>query len=582
MEALSLNRRAFLLRAGAFASTPLFVPGARALAGDPRGAAVEGGRANSTAAAMDQFVPAYMKAMNAPGLTLGWTDSKGRGGTRCYGHANVERQQPVTAEMLFQIGSISKSFLAVILLQLREEGRLDFDRPALEYMPWLPIETPFGTVTLHHMLTHTSGLPGDANMFPSNPTERVRQSYKPGGRFHYSNSCFSAMGKLVEVLEGRTYGESVQTRILDPLGMTATSPRLTELIRARTAESYTPELRDRPFPRHGKLASAPKIVSDSSAGSIASTPDDMRKYMAMLLSRGQGPQKRLLKEESFALMAHPHVRAEEFGPTASYGYGIAVDTLEGHTILRHTGGMVSFMSAMHLDIDGGYGAFASINAQLGYRPNPVAQLAIQCMRAEAEVKPLPRSPEVADVEKVKDAPEFEGTYVAADGSICRVTAKGDGLILHLDQQQVVTECLGGDRFLSSLPEYSTYAFVFRREEAKAGTTTPGPITEIVHGGRWFSRAKLESANIKPPRFAAYAGMYSNDSPWLGSFRLVERKGQLWVEGEVPLIEMGEGLFRLGDEPDSAEVVAFYHLVDGKAQLAKSGGSDFWRITTETV
>ena len=573
-----MDRRAFLLRAGAFAASPLVVGSAKSEAanGDATKAA------SSTAGAMDAFVPAYIKAMNAPGLTLGWVDAKGRGATACYGFANLDTQQRVSPEQLFQIGSISKSFLAVILLQLREEGRLDFDRPALEYMPWLAIETPFGAVTLHHMLTHSSGLPGDGNLFPTNLADKARQAYKPGERFHYSNFCFEAMGKLVETLDARPYGESVQKRILDPMGMTETSPRLTELIRAKTAESYTPELRDRPFPRHGKLASAAKIVSDSAAGSIASTPGDMRKYMQMLLNRGQGPQKRLLKEESFALMAHPHVKAEEFGPTASYGYGIAVDTLNGHTILRHTGGMVSFMSAMHLDIDGGYGAFASINAQLGYRPNPVAQLAIECLRAEADGKPLPAAPVVADREVLKDAKEYEGSYIGGDGRNCRVESKGDRLRLHLDDREVELESLGGDRFLSSLPEYSAFAFVFRREERKAGAETPGAIIELVHGGRWFSRSEGQGASVQPSRLTPYTGMYGNDSPWLGSFRVVERKGQLWVEGELPLIEMGEALFRAGDEPDSPETVAFYHFVDGKAQLAKSGGSDFWRITTEML
>ncbi len=581
MDSLSINRRAFLVRAGVMAASPLLPLAASSpVAAEPLFARDQK-TGKSTADVMDGFVPAYIKAMNAPGLTLGWVDAKGHGVTACYGFANIETTERVAPEHLFQIGSISKSFLAVILLQLREEGHLDLDRPVLEYMPWLPIETPFGAVTLHHMLTHTSGLPGDGNVFPSNPTEKARQAYKPGERFHYSNFCFSAMGKMVETLDGRPYGESVQKRILDPLGMTETSPRLTELIRARTAESYTPELRDRPFPRHGKLASAPKIVSDSSAGSIASTPGDMRKYMQMLLNRGMGPQKRLLKEDSFASMAHPHVKAEEFGPTASYGYGIAVDKLDGHTILRHTGGMVSFMSAMHLDIDGGYGAFASINAQLGYRPNPVAQLAIQCLRAEAEAKNMPPAPPAADREIVKNAREYEGTYGSGDLGTCRVESKAEGLSLHLDGREIVLENLGGDRFLSSLPEYSAFAFVFRREEGKAGVEAPAPITELVHGGRWFSRLDGKAADVQPSRLAPYAGMYVNDSPWLGSFRVVERKGQLWVEGELPLIEMGEALFRAGDEPDSPETVAFYHFVDGKAQLAKSGGSDFWRITTES-
>jgi D-alanyl-D-alanine carboxypeptidase len=588
-----VNRRLFLLQAGGaaglLAARPMLAEG-KAVAGD--GAKLPGDQAEAAKGpvfeALNAFVPTYVKAMNAPGLTLGIVDAAGGGGTAGYGYANLDNRQPVTPDLLFQIGSISKSFLAIIVLQLREEGKLDLNHPALEYIPWFPIETPFGDVTLHHMLTHSSGLPDDGELFPSNPTDRYRQAYKPGERFHYSNLCFDALGRMVASIEKRPFHESLQERILDPLGMTSTAAILTDLMRPRTSESYAPEILDRPYPRQGKVASASKIDSDSAAGSIASTPGDMRTYMRMLLKRGQGEGHRILKEESFALMAQPHIKAEEFGPTASYGYGIAVDTLNGHTILRHTGGMVSFMSAMHVDLDGGFAAFASINAQQGYRPNPVAQFAIQLMRAQAESKPLPGAPVIDDPAVLKNAKEYEGTYTGADGKSCSVKAGDNAISLQLDGRDIAVECLGGDRFVSSLPDYSAFAFVFHREHEKADATTESkadkvqPIIEITHGSRWFSRAATVQPASAPARFSAFVGKYASDSPWLGSFRVVERKGQLWADGETPLIEMGDALFRMGDETDSPETLMFYHVVDGRAQLVKMGGADFWRITTESI
>jgi CubicO group peptidase (beta-lactamase class C family) len=611
MRQFLLNRRRFLLQAGGagiLAANPLAASACVVIrpdgsvtpataAPDPIAAAPFAGSAAKGPVfdALDSFVPVYMKAMNSPGLTLGLVDKAGAGGSACYGYSNLETQQPVTPELLFQIGSISKSFLAIVVLQLREEGKLDLDRRVLEYMPRLPIETPFGAVTLHHMLTHTSGLPGDAALFPSNPTDRYRQSWKPGERFLYSNFCFDALGRLVASVEGRPFHESLQQRILDPLGMTDTASVLTDLIRPRTAESYQPQFIDRPTSRMGKLAPAPKIDSDSAAGSIASTPGDMRRYMQMLLNRGAIPgnarNRRILKDESFALFSKPHVKAEEFGPTASYGYGIAVDTLDGHTILRHTGGMVSFMSAMHVDIDGGFAAFASINAQQGYRPNPVAQFAIKCLRAQADGKALPKPPAIEDPAVLKNPKEYEGTFYSADGKTCRVVAGAASISLQLDGREVPLEGLGGDRFVSTLAEYSNFAFVFHREEQKAdaapgpkpeGEAPDAPIIEITHGSRWFLKSGKPAALALPERLAAFSGKYVNDSPWLGSFRVVELKGKLSVDGEVPLLEMGESLFRLGSEPDSPETMAFFHLVDGHAQLVKFGGNDYWRTTTEGI
>src|SRR6202034_2341585 len=121
-------------------------------------------------------------------------------------------------------------------------------------------------------------------------------------------------------------------------------------------------------------------------------------------NHGQGQNKRIVSEESFTLFSTPYIQAEEFSPTASYGYGIAVDTLDGHKILRHTGGMVSFASSIHIDLDGGVAAFASINAMQGYRPTPVTQYAVQLMRAEREAKPLPAAEPLGDPMEVENAP----------------------------------------------------------------------------------------------------------------------------------------------------------------------------------
>ena len=125
-------------------------------------------------------------------------------------------------------------------------------------------------------------------------------------------------------------------------------------------------------------------------GCIASTPGDMARYARMLLNHGQGPHGRIVSEQSFALMSTPHIKAPEFSQTASYGYGIAVDTLDGHKILRHTGGMIAFASSIHVDLDGGVAAFASINAMQGYRPTAVTEYAARLLRAERRVEDTAR------------------------------------------------------------------------------------------------------------------------------------------------------------------------------------------------
>ena len=84
---------------------------------------------------LDGYVAEYMPAMNAPGLTFGLTDTEKTLRTAAYGYANVELRTAVTTDHLFQIGSITKSFVALVLLQMRDEGKLDLDKPVLDYLP---------------------------------------------------------------------------------------------------------------------------------------------------------------------------------------------------------------------------------------------------------------------------------------------------------------------------------------------------------------------------------------------------------------------------------------------------------------
>ena len=97
--------------------------------------------------ALDTFIARYMKAMNAPGMTLAVARREGPVRVASFGYSDLEARQPVTPDHLFQVGSISKSFVALTCLQLHDEGKLDLERPILDYLPWLPIVAKQGTIT---------------------------------------------------------------------------------------------------------------------------------------------------------------------------------------------------------------------------------------------------------------------------------------------------------------------------------------------------------------------------------------------------------------------------------------------------
>ncbi|MGB7137736.1 MAG: serine hydrolase domain-containing protein [Acidobacteriaceae bacterium] len=522
--------------------------------------------------------------MNAPGLTLGCSGTSSTRRVACYGYADLERRLPVTPDHLFQIGSITKSFVALVILQLHEEGKLDLDKPILEYLPELSIVTEFGTITVHHLLTHTSGLPDNLDLFTADPAARLIQGFTPGEHFHYCNAGFAILGLLAQKLDGRPWRILLPERILNPLGMTHTTPVIATITRDRAAIGYEPFRDDQVYPRQGRLAPAPNLIMDDTAGCIASTPGDMALYARMLLNRGKGANSRIVSEESFARMATPWIKAPDFSPTASYGYGIAVDTLDGHRILRHTGGMVAFASSIHVDLDGGVACFASINAMQGYRPTAVTEYAVRLLRAERESKPLPAPPAIADPRDVENAADYAGIFTAPDGGKLVLAAADKRLTLIAGAQSITLQHTGGDNFISSVPGvFADHTFVFGRKSSATVRATPQtaasqPVAEVSYGSDWYTAPAYDGPRTfsVPPEYALYAGRYQTDSPWGGASLVYVLKGRLHADGR-PLTPLGNGVFRVGDETWIPDTIQFLNVFEGKARNASFAGLNFQRV-----
>jgi CubicO group peptidase (beta-lactamase class C family) len=531
---------------------------------------------------LDRFITGYCEAMNAPGLTLGLAGAEGPLRVSSYGYVDIAAKVPVSPSHLFEIGSITKSFVALVILQLHEEGKLDLQAPIHGYLPWLAMETGFGDILVHHLLTHSSGMPDDAPLFPSSPGRRPRQALKPGTEFHYCNWGYDVLGHLIATLDGRSWSAAVNERILKPIGMLDTAPIIASAVRQRIAQSYVPLHDDRPYPRHAPIVPAGNLAVDFAAGSIASTPKDMNLYMQALLNRGEIHGRRIVSEESFKLFSTRHIAAPAFGPTAGYGYGIAVDTLDGHVRLRHTGGMVSFMSAMHLDLDARFGAFASINAQLGYRPNPVAQLALQLLRSEKEHSKPPATPEFDAAAKVEAAQSYSGVYTSGNGR--RIEIKHDSVRLNLmvDGRTIPLQQSEDGSFIAEHGGFDLFPIVFERAAASSSADADNskrPVTALSCGADWFAREGYhdESPLEASPVLARYVGKYYSENPWHGVIRVVQRQRQLWMGGTEPLTAIGNYLFRVGEQPSSPSVAEFSEWVDDVPNFLWLDGAQFRRI-----
>ena len=249
---------------------------------------------DAVVAAIDATVRSEMERSCQPGVSLGLTDCDRTLAIRTYGFADLASRRPVTPEVLFEIGSIGKSFTAIAILQLVDEGRIDLDAAVERYLPWLVVDRRGGDapITVRHLLSHTSGIVAGVDATPEAMFQvwslRDLPTYSvPGERFHYSNVGYKVLGLVLEAVEGRPYREILRDRVLKPVGMQATELVITHEIRARLAVGYAYLHDDRLGYAGAALEPATWLQITTADGSIASTADDMCAFIRVLLCRGE-------------------------------------------------------------------------------------------------------------------------------------------------------------------------------------------------------------------------------------------------------------------------------------------------------
>lgn len=261
-----------------------------------------------------------------------------------FGYANIEWDIPNTPDTKFRIGSITKQFTSMLIMQLVEQGKIKLDGRITYYLPYYRKETG-DKVTIHHLLTHTSGIPsytslptfGKTNKMPYKPDEFVQQfcsgdlEFTPGTQFKYNNSGYFILGAIIEKLTGKSYEDALKQNILEPLGMTNTGYDLSAPIIKNRASGYTKTLSG--FSNAEYL----DMSQPYAAGSMYSTVRDLYKWEMALYT------DKLLSEKYKQMIFTPNL--EHYG----YGWFITKKGFKGSkdsiTIVHHGGGINGFRAA---------------------------------------------------------------------------------------------------------------------------------------------------------------------------------------------------------------------------------------------
>ncbi len=312
---------------------------------------------------LDRYVQQIMADYDVPGLALTVVKDGQVVVARGYGVRTLGEPQPVDAHTLFGIASNTKAFTATALGLLVNEGKLAWDKPVIDYLPWFRLSDPYVTsqLTVRDLLVHRSGLglgAGDLLWWPSSTYDRKeiarRLRYIPlatsfRSSYAYDNVLYLIAGELIESVSGQTWEQFVQQRILDSLGMTDSKVRHSDA--AGGGNIATPHARV-----EGTVRPIKPFDSDNTnpAGGINASATDMAKWLMVQLDSGRVAGGRLfpasLTRQLWTIVTPQPIGrpAPELAPLATnfrgYALGFEVRDYRGHKLVAHTGGLPGYIS----------------------------------------------------------------------------------------------------------------------------------------------------------------------------------------------------------------------------------------------
>lgn len=470
----------------------------------------------------------------------------------------------------YRIGSVSKLFTDIAIMQMVEEGALDLDEPVSTYLPEFRPQNDFGgEITLRLLMTHASGLvrepplgnyfdasaPAlDATVASLNDTTLV---YAPGSKVQYSNAGIAVVGRVVEKISGKPFADVLAKRVLQPLGMSRSAFRPETKVTDTLPEAYM-------WSYQGDRTVAPTFeLGMSPAGSMYSSMNELVLFMTALLGKGEGVHGRILAEDTLVRMWTPQTDIRS-GRNRSFGIGFSIGEFDGEKSVSHGGAIYGFATQLKVLPQSKVGVAISTNLDMANGAvNRIADYALRTLLASRRDDELPAYNITTPID-AEQARELAGVYRHEEDFIRIAERFGDlyvervrGLSLRLrnaDDQIVIDDIM---------------SFSEDIEFTDNGVTVFGTAYERVPGGM---------PGAVNDAWSELLGEYGFDHNILYISEKFGRLHALIEWGmEYPLIELGNGRFRFpayGLYPN--EDLVFGRREDGAIAYASLNGIEFVR------
>lgn len=376
------------------------------------------------AAELDRFIQHEMADKQLPAISIALVDGQRVVWARGFGMANVTDSTPATAETIYRVGSVSKLFTDIGVMQLVDRGAVDIDGPISRYVPEVQPRNPFATpITLRQLMSHRAGLvrePPVGSFFDSTSPplattvrslSRTTLLYPPGTHTKYSNGGVAVVGYALERTQKDQFARYLARSVLAPLGMTRSSfepPAASADKASRPAVGYM-------WTIDGRRFVAPTFqLGIQPAGSLYTTVNDLARFISALFKVERGTTGGVLSRAGLQRMWQPQFSTPE--SPSDFGLGFQLSKLDGHTSVGHGGAIYGFSTQLQALPDDSLGvAVVSTLDITNAVTSRIAAEALKLMLAAKAGKPLPELPIPGPVpsERVKQMLGHYGTGTRA-------------------------------------------------------------------------------------------------------------------------------------------------------------------------
>jgi CubicO group peptidase (beta-lactamase class C family)/D-alanyl-D-alanine dipeptidase len=557
----------------AVALTTAAIGTARAQAAPDSIAAVP--RFAAVARTLDQFIRHEMVDKALPGLSIALVEGQNTVWARGFGVANMRDSTPATARTVYRVGSVSKLFTDIGVMQLAERGALSLDAPVTRYLPGFhPGGAGAASITLRQLMSHRAGLVREPpvghyfdNSAPSlESTVRsmndTRLVYAPSAKTKYSNAGIAVVGLTVATAGRQRFSEYLASAVLHPMGLIDSAFEPDSVIRRRLSQATMWTLDGRTFVAPTfELGMAP-------AGSMYSTVVDLGRFTSVLFARGPAAGGRVLSERSLAEMWTPQFTPP--GAKSGFGLGFDVTRLDGHRVVRHGGAIYGFATELAALPDDSLGVVVAINKDgTNGVASRIAIASLRLMLAAAKGSPL-SEPIITMPISLETARRLDGVYGTGDRRVELVAR--DSTVYLMPSSELARgrlRVLAGDTLVVD-------------DEMAFGPRLRLVGERLIVGSDTLRREPRTRPANPPDRWRGLIGEYGWD---YNTLYVLERGGKLHALIEwffdYPLTEINPDAFTF---PASGlydgERVAFRRRADGYATEVRVGGVVFPRRPIE--